>query len=175
MPDKSNFVAIGQIIKPHGVHGEFKVLPLTDFIEERFSNLKDFFIFNENDGAVKCSVVSVKFTPRYVIVGAEGFTIERAEALRGEYIYIEKKDIMDAGEDNFYAFDLVGLAVIENGTGRRLGEIINVYSGSGNDMIEIATAGDAGATALVPFVKQFVKKIDIKGGAVYIDVLEGLL
>ncbi|HBC76973.1 MAG: 16S rRNA processing protein RimM [Candidatus Wallbacteria bacterium GWC2_49_35] len=178
MPDKSNFVAIGQIIKPHGVHGEFKVLPLTDFIEERFSNLKDFFIFNENDGAVKCSVVSVKFTPRYVIVGAEGFTIERAEALREQYIYIEKKDIMDAGEDNFYAFDLVGLAVIENATGRRLGEIINVYSGSGNDMIEISIAGDAGGdakTALVPFVKQFVKKIDIKGGAVYIEVLEGLL
>lgn len=174
MPDKSNLVAIGQIVKPHGVHGEFKVLPLTDFIEERFSNLKDFFLFNENDGAVKCSVVSVKFTPRYVIVGAEGFTIERVEALRDDYIYINKKDIFDAGEDSFYAFDLVGLAVIDEATGKRIGEIVNVYAGTGNDMIEVST-GVGGETALVPFVKRFVKKIDIKGGAVYIEVVEGLL
>jgi len=60
MPDKSSLVAIGQIVKPHGVHGEFKVTPLTDFIEERFTNLKEFYLFNDNDGAVKCSVVSVK-------------------------------------------------------------------------------------------------------------------
>ncbi|HOT78233.1 MAG TPA: ribosome maturation factor RimM [Candidatus Wallbacteria bacterium] len=174
MPDKSNLVAIGRIIKPHGVHGEFKVLPLTDFIEERFSSLKDFFIFNQNDGAVKCSVVSVKFTPRYIILGAEGFTIESVERLRDEFIYIDKKDIMDAGDDNFYAFDLVGLEVFDNDTKKRLGEVINVFSGSGNDMIEIST--DAGSkTALIPFVKQFVKKIDIGGKAIYIEVMEGLL
>lgn len=174
MPDKSNLVAIGRIIKPHGVHGEFKVLPLTDFIEERFSSLKDFFIFNQNDGAVKCSVVSVKFTPRYIILGAEGFTIESVERLRDEFIYIDKKDIMDAGDDNFYAFDLVGLEVFDNNSKKRLGEVINVFSGSGNDMIEIST--DAGSkTALIPFVKQFVKKIDIGGKAIYIEVMEGLL
>ena len=174
MPDKSNLVAIGRIIKPHGVHGEFKVLPLTDFIEERFSSLKDFFIFNQNDGAVKCSVVSVKFTPRYIILGAEGFTIESVERLRDEFIYIDKKDIMDAGDDNFYAFDLVGLEVFDNDTKKRLGEVINVFSGSGNDMIEILIDADS-RTALVPFVKQFVKKIDIGGKAIYIEVMEGLL
>jgi 16S rRNA processing protein RimM len=175
MPDKSNLVAIGRIIKPHGVHGEFKVLPLTDFIEERFSDLKDFFLFNENDGAVKCSVVSVKFSPRCVILGAEGFTMERAERLRDEFIYIDKKDIMKTGGDDFYAFDLVNLKVYDNETKNLIGSVINVYSGSGNDMIEIALAGGDSKTALVPFVKQFIKKIDISGGSIYIEVMEGLL
>jgi len=101
MSERLDFVAIGRIIKPHGVHGEFKVLPLTDFIEERFSNLKDFFLFNENDGAVKCSVVSVKFTPRYIILCADGFTIERVESLRDRLIYIDKKNIIKTGGNDF--------------------------------------------------------------------------
>jgi len=175
MPDKSNLVAIGRIIKPHGVHGEFKVLPLTDFIEERFLSLKDFFLFNENDGAVKCSVVSVKFSPRYIIVGAEGFTLERAEMLRDEFIYIDKKDAIKTGADDFYAFDLINLKVYDIKTQKLIGSVINVYSGSGNDMIEISFMEDGSKTALVPFVKQFVKKIDIGGGAMYIEVMEGLL
>ncbi len=174
MTAQPDLIAIGRIIKPHGVHGEFKVLPLTDFIEERFSNLKDFFLFNENDGAVKCSVVSVKFTPRYIIVCADGFTIERVESLRDRFIYIDKKNITKTNENNFYAFDIVGLTVIDANTGENLGEVLNVYNGSGNDLIEISYAQKS-KTALIPFVKQFIKKIDTQKGAIFIEIMEGLL
>jgi len=174
MPDKSSLVAIGQIVKPHGVHGEFKVTPLTDFIEERFTNLKEFYLFNDNDGAVKCSVVSVKLTPRYVIIGAKGFAIEDAERLRGRFIYIDKSEVFKLSEGVFYAFDLVGLRVVDAASGGEIGEVVGIYDGPGNDLIEVKLDSDS-RVVLVPFVRQFIKKIDFTERKLHIEVMEGLI
>lgn len=43
-----NYLRVGLITRPHGVHGDVKVIPLTDN-PERFRDLKEAFI--ENNGA----------------------------------------------------------------------------------------------------------------------------
>ena len=55
-------VVIGKISAPHGVRGEVRIVPLTDF-PERFENLKTVFL--EDDS--KMELESVKFSNKFII------------------------------------------------------------------------------------------------------------
>ncbi|HNY11660.1 MAG TPA: ribosome maturation factor RimM [Candidatus Wallbacteria bacterium] len=198
MPTNLSFVAIGQIVKPHGVFGEFKLLPLTDFVEERFSALSEFYLLKDDrsnisdaspqgdasrifegsamaDGDVrKCTVKSVKMSPKYVIVGSPEIKLDDVERLRGSFIYIRKEDAMKLSENQFYPYQLVGMTVVDVATGEAVGEVTEAMNGIGNDAIEICFNGAKNAV-LVPFVKEFVKKIDFDQHRIYINVMEGLI
>jgi len=198
MPANSSFIAIGQIVKPHGVFGEFKLLPLTDFVEERFSALSEFYLLKDDrsnisdaspqgdasrvfEGAVpapadakKCAVKSVKMSPKYVILGSPEISLDDVERLRGSFIYIKKEDAMKLSENQFYPYQLVGMTVIDAATGEEAGVVIEAMNGVGNDAIEIDFKG-ARNTVLVPFVSEFIKKIDFEQKRIYINVMEGLI
>lgn len=198
MPTNSSFIAIGQIVKPHGVFGEFKLLPLTDFVEERFSALSEFYLLKDDrsnisdaspqgdasrvfEGAAspeasarKCTVKSVKMSPKYVILGSPEITLDDVERLRGSFIYIKKEDAMQLSENQFYPYQLVGMTVIDAATGEDVGEVVEAMNGIGNDALEISFK-KAKNTVLVPFVNEFVKKIDFDQNRIYINVMEGLL
>jgi 16S rRNA processing protein RimM len=70
----------------------------------------------------------------------------------------------DAGE--WYAFELVGLEVVEEG-GRVLGEVRGVTPGVANDVL------DLGDDLLLPMVEDCIRSIDVEGGR--IEVAKGFV
>ena len=60
-------------------------------------------------------------------------------------------------EDAYYVFQLVGLAVEEEG-GRALGRVADVEPGVANDVLEL----DSGL--LLPLVEDCVREVDLDGG-----------
>lgn len=176
MPENS-FVAIAKIAKPHGIGGEFSAVPFIDgeYVEERFGALKEFFLKAPQDagGYRRCAVSSVKFTPRYVIIGSPDVTLADAQRLYNSFVFIRRSDAMDLPEGVFYACDLIGAKVYDVEGGLR-GEVSDAINSTGNDLIEVSLACD-GRKVLVPFVGEFVKKVDVKAGAVVVNFMEGLI
>ena len=83
---------------------------------------------------------------------------------RGTILEVERADLPPTGEDEYYAFELVGLPVVEE-TGRSLGTVQAVTPGVANDVLEL----DSGV--LLPMVEDCIRLIDV--AARRIEVAEG--
>jgi 16S rRNA processing protein RimM len=76
------------------------------------------------------------------------------DVARGATLAVRREDLPDPDEDAYYVFQLVGLAVEEEG-GRELGTVTDVENGPANDAIVL----DSGR--LLPLVDACVLEIDL--------------
>jgi 16S rRNA processing protein RimM len=85
-----------------------------------------------------------------------------AERLTNLDLYVSRKALPAAEEDEFYLADLVGLAAVGE-AGETIGAVVAVHNFGGGDILEIAPAA-GGATQLVAFTKANVPQVDVAGG-----------
>ena len=78
---------------------------------------------------------------------------------RGTDLEVERDALPPTDDDEYYAFELVGLAVVEE-TGRPLGTVKIVDPGVANDVLEL----DSGV--LLPMVEDCVLEIDLDTGRI---------
>ena len=78
---------------------------------------------------------------------------------RGATIEVEREALPPTEEDEYYAFQLVGLPVVEE-TGRELGGVKAVMPGIANDVLEL----DSGV--LLPMIEDCVQRIDLERGRI---------
>lgn len=162
-------IRIGRIVNTHGLRGEMKVYPLTDD-PERFGEIAYLFIGQDEK---KKKILSVKYHKNMVLLKIEGIdTIEKAEALREEYLFIDRENLRELGEDEHLIADLIGLEVIDV-SGRKIGRLKDVLSYAANDVYLIESA--EGREYLIPGLKRFVPEIDMEKGRIVIDPIEGMI
>ena len=103
----NEYLMIGEVLKPQGVRGEVKVKPYAADLEA-FHDWKTLYLL---DGTVyqpikaSCSRVHDGFA--YVTLG-ECKTMDDAEKLRGQKLYIDRAHALSLAEDEVYISDLIG-------------------------------------------------------------------
>jgi 16S rRNA processing protein RimM len=95
-----------------------------------------------------------------------------AEALTGLELSVPRSVLGEAGEDEFFHADLIGLAAVGR-DGVPLGTVIAVQNYGAGDLLEIAPAH--GNTVLVPFTSAAVPEVDVAGGRVVVEAPPGLM
>lgn len=167
---RPELVKIGQITSPHGVHGEVRVFPLTDF-PERFKTLRRALV---GPDARPMGVRFKGIQKNVIILKLEGVDDRnQAERLRQQYIQVPVSELHPLPEGSYYVFDLIGLDVVDP-EGKPLGRLVDVDKSSPvHDLYVIETA--PGKRAMVPAVGAFVKAIDLLKGQVVIQPIPGLL
>lgn len=164
-----NRIRIGRIVNTHGLRGEVKVYPLTDQAE-RFEELDYLFI---GEGEEKKKLLSVKHHKNMVLLRIEGIdSIEKAEALREKYLFIDRENLRELEEDEHLIADLIGLSVIDV-SGNPVGVLKDVLSYAANDVYLIESP--EGREYLIPGLKRFVPEIDMEKGQILIDPIEGMI
>ncbi|MBP7254279.1 MAG: phenylalanine--tRNA ligase subunit alpha [Negativicutes bacterium] len=99
-------VVIGKISAPHGVRGEVRIVPLTDF-PERFENLKTVFL--EDDS--KMELESVKFSNKFIIAKFKNINSRNdIEIFNGKLLMLNRSDIPSLPEGEYYNFDMLNFA-----------------------------------------------------------------
>lgn len=162
-PDPS--IIIGRVTRPHGVQGELRVEPLTDF-PERFETLESVYIDLPNGTGRWWEVESVREgTDSAILMTLDSVTNpEDALLLRHGMLMLPREKAMPLPEDVYYIDDLKGLrADAEDGT--TIGVVNDVYSAA-QDVLEIRT--EAGQDILVPLVKAWVPVVNVKEGFVVV-------
>jgi 16S rRNA processing protein RimM len=145
----TELVKVGRVGKPHGLDGSFFVEHSSED-EERFARGATLHV----DGEPAEIVVSKRSRGRPVI------RLDR-EAPRGAELAVPREELPPAGEDEYYEFELVGLAVMEEG-GRPLGSVTAVIPGPANDVLEL----DSGL--LLPLVGACIEQVDLDAGRILI-------
>ena len=162
---------IGVITRPHGVHGEVKVFPMTDDVK-RFKKLKKTLV--ENGAAhEELMCISAKFFKQFVILKFEDHdTVESVEKYRGKGLFVTRADAVKPGKDEYFIADLIGIEA-EDDEGMIKGRITNVIQTGANDVYEILC--EDGKELLVPAIRECILSVDIKAGKMIIHLLDGLM
>ena len=141
---RAELVFVGRVGRPHGVDGAFVVEDASDD-PRRFEVGAMLFVDGEP------ATVSLF---RRVSRGRPAIKLDRA-ARRGADLAVRRKDLLPPGEDSYYVFDLVGLAVVTD-EAVRLGIVADVLPGVANDVLEL----DNGL--LLPLVEECVLDVQLR-------------
>lgn len=165
------FLNIGKIVNVHGIRGEVKVYPYTDDIDN-LSKLKEVHIAETEDAKLNIKLCRVQ--KNMLLVKFEGIdTVEKAEKLRGKYIYIKKDSLEKLEEGSYYIDDLIGMDVIDALNNTSLGKLAYVFNTGANDIYEVETLN--GKKVYLPAIKQVIKKVDLENKKMYVELMEGLI
>lgn len=158
-------VVIGKAGAPHGIRGEFKVIPMTDF-PERFRGMTHCFI---GDRAVE--ITGVRYQKNHVLMTLAGVsTREAAAALTGAFLSVDRAEAVPLREGEYYTFDIIGLNVFET-DGRALGTVTDVLRTGSNDVYVVSAPGRA-EDVLVPALKTVVQEISLEDGCMVVSMPE---
>ena len=94
---------------------------------------------------------------------------DAAEALKGAELYVERAVLPDAGEDEFYHADLIGLEVRDS-EGRVLGKVSSLHNFGASDVLEFSRAD--GDSVHLAFTRETVPVININDGFIVVAVPE---
>lgn len=166
-----DFFQVGIITSTHGVRGEVKVFPTTDDAR-RFKRLKS-VILDSGKERVSMEIEEVKFLKQFVVLKFKGIDdINEAEKYRKCSLFVERKDAVRLGRDEYFVADLEGLTV-RNEDGTEIGVLKSVMETGANDVYVIAL--NDGRELLLPAIKQCVLDVDVEAGFIRIHILDGLL
>ena len=93
----------------------------------------------------------------------------QAEALKGSELFVERAALPDAGEDEFYHADLIGLEVRDS-EGRVLGKVSALHNFGASDVLEFARSD--GDTVHIAFTRETVPVIQVAEGFIVVAVPE---
>lgn len=169
-----NFIAIGEIVAPHGLRGEVRVIPLTDS-PERFLGTAEVLLGTAQEEPARDPVPleEAKLHGQFVLVKLAGVdSVEAAERLRGRFLYVPRAAALPLPEGRYYRFDLEGLAVVTE-EGAPLGELVEVVENPANDLLVVRPPGGKGDIFL-PALKSVVREVDLAGGRMVVRLLPGM-
>jgi 16S rRNA processing protein RimM len=167
-------------VRPQGRRGEVLADIFTDF-PEHFAQRKRLFLrppAGVGLNATRETKVESHFLHkgRVVLKFSQVDSIADAENLRGFDVVIPREERMPLEGDAVYVSDLLGVRVIDvsRGGATDAGEIIDVEpEGAGPAMLVIRTP--AGEELLIPFVRAYLRKVDIEGKRMEMELPDGLL
>ncbi|HHU90489.1 MAG TPA: 16S rRNA processing protein RimM [Clostridiaceae bacterium] len=167
---KNDYLVVGKVVNTHGVKGELKVLPITSDIS-RFDYL--LFVTANYEGVLKeFRVLSSRIHKGCVLMKLKGIdTMDDAEKLKGQDIYVQRKHAIELEEDEYFMCDLIGMDVYEED--KLLGQLTDVLETGSNDVYIVQDSDKK--ELLIPALKSVVESVDIKGKRMQVKLPEGLI
>lgn len=145
------FITIGKIVKPQGIKGELKVLPMLDSAET-FCTLKRIFIDGEEFKILSARVADG------VYLALKGIADRNAaENYRNKFVCVPKEDIR-LPEDRWFISDVLGCNVFLD-DGSALGIVTDITARGGADIFTVTSA--SGGTVAFPLLKTIIVSADI--------------
>jgi len=168
---EAQWLIVGRVGKPHGVHGGVMVEIETDFPERMTAGI-EVGIGSEEGPDRTVGVHSVRYHRGRWLIEWVGIRYrDEVEKWRGLYLFLPEKSLDELPDGYYYEHHLVGLEC-RSPDGEKLGTI----TGLDLDPGQIRAVVRRGTREfLVPWVPEIVKNVDAEGGVVTLDPPRGLL
>jgi 16S rRNA processing protein RimM len=145
----TRWIRVGRVGRPHGLDGAFVVEEASED-PERFAPGARVYVRRE-----PATVADSKRAGGRLVVRLDG------KAERGAPLELPESELPEPEEGTWYAFQLVGLEVEEEG-GRALGKVLAVEPGIANDVLELSS-GES-----LPVVAACIRSVDVEAGRILV-------
>lgn len=163
---------VGKIVNTQGLQGELRVLSVTDFAEERFKKGSKLALFNPQDQFVmEVEIAGHRKQKNFDIIKFKGlYHINEVEKYKEHSLKIAEENLTELDEGDFYYHEIIGLEVYEND--QLIGVISDILQPGANDVWVVKRKGKS--DLLLPYIPPVVLNVDVAGGRVDVELLEGL-
>jgi len=165
-----DFIAIGKLRRPHGVHGEILMSVWTNTPELLKLGMEAFI--GESHKLVHIS--NVRGHKDNLLISFDEFS-DRDEVglFRNEILKIRTENLSPLSEDEYYLHQVIGMEVIDKDTDGALGIVTDIIETGANDVIIVRNPG--GSEYLLPVIDQVIQEFDFEGNTLYVRIIPGLL
>ncbi|MBN2297454.1 MAG: 16S rRNA processing protein RimM [Deltaproteobacteria bacterium] len=166
---KTDLIEIARIKGPNGLKGKMWITPYGDSFEA-FSRYTHLIVGKQ--GSPRKMTWCAQRKGSYIIQ-LEGITsIDQAESIKGESLFIARKQLEKTEDNEYYWCDLIGMSVVDT-KGSVLGDLIKIFRTGSNDVYVV----DSVKQYYIPATKDVVKEISMERRKIVIDtsLIEDLL
>ena len=173
------YLAVGQIIGVHGVHGEVKATILTDD-PSRFDFLTHVFVGPDGAEPVAYGLEGYRLHQKWLLIKLEGVDDRnRAETLRGQLVQVSIEEAVPLAADEYYEHQIIGLEVWTT-DGQDLGQVVEILYTRAHQVYVVQSADVQSAQGsrreiLIPAVASVVREVNLETGRLLVELPEGLL
>lgn len=165
---------VGKIVNTHGIRGEVRVISKTDFAEERYEKGNQLYIFTETSKEpVEVIVDTHRVHKSFDLLTFEGMhSIQDVEKFKGSLLKVPEEQLSELDEGEFYFHEIIGCKVFTD-EDEEIGTIREILTTGANDVWVVKRK--AGKDALIPYIDEIVKEIDVEQKRIIISLMEGLI
>jgi len=164
------FILIGKVVKAHGLRGEIKIHSFSGQ-PAHFNNYQRLVLVDTNGRLTSAlEIIKCRVTGKTAIVQLDGIDDRnQAERICSMGVLIDKTDLPNLTNNEFYYHELIGLPV-QTEDGKQLGKVDNIFSNGAQEIMEIKGEGEH---YLIPVVQDVI--IDLDTDKIIIAPPPGLL
>ncbi|MBR2547745.1 MAG: 16S rRNA processing protein RimM [Eubacterium sp.] len=165
-------VEIGMITGPLGIRGEVKIKSYAED-PSRFKKIREIGLRADGKDAGDYIIEHARISGGMVVVKLAGVDDRNAaELLRNMEVFMDRDDLEPLEPGEHYVRDLIGMTVIDDETGEKIGTLGDVLTDRPQDIYVVAA--DDGTDFMVPAVPEFVRGIDDDERVIRLRLIEGI-
>ena len=171
MPEP-RYLAVGQVLRPHGIRGELRVQVMTSY-PERLGQHACFYLASPDhpEAAQRYRVEKMRWHRGVLLLKLGGCDDRNtAEQLRGMLVQIPFQEAVPLEEGEYYHFQLIGVQV-ETESADLLGRVVQVLETGTHDVYVVRGAQ---GEILVPAVDDLVLELDLESKRMVVRLLPGM-
>jgi len=154
---------MGRIVGAFGVRGWVRLQPFTQTPESLVA-YPEWWIGGES-GWQPLRIEEAQAQANSVVAKIAGCDDRDAAALyRGKEVAVSRGAFPEAGENEYYWADLIGLEVV-NDQGENLGTVAEIFDTGSNDVLVVTGERER----LIPFLAHVVMQVDVAGRVIRVD------
>ena len=177
MKAEREWLVVGIITSSHGIKGELKVKPLSDFSERFIKPGKRWLQLDDEEPILHDLIAGFKKPGKdiYIISLQKIQDRDSAERLKKYKLLVESDNIPNLKKGEFHLNQLLNLKVKikKESNIETIGEVVDLINEK-NMLLEIKTY-ENNKKNLIPFVKEIIPIIDLKKNYILINPPKGLL
>ena len=167
-----DLVVVGEVVKPHGIRGEFSVINHADS-PSLYAPGRSLWLRAPKGAERVVEILASRPHQGRMLVTVKGVADrDAAEALRGCEVLVRTRDLPELEDDEIYLHEIVGFDVVL-ADGAAVGVLESFLDLPGQDVWLIR--GEGGREILLPATEETVPEIDAEARRIVIDPPPGLL
>ena len=161
---KPDLIFVAQVSAAVGLQGEFKLL---SFMEDPFSVLEYSPLLNDK-GEPALVITKAREHKGTLVVRAQDVPDRTAaDKIKGLKLYIDRADLPEAEEGEYYITDLIGMKAYD-ASGAEVGRVMNVDNFGAGDLLDIKPL--EGPSFYLLFTDENVPEVDLEAKRIVVDL-----
>jgi 16S rRNA processing protein RimM len=164
---------VAKVVNTHGIRGELKLVPQTDFPDLRFGRGSELLLLGPAGEELAVTVESGRPQKNVWLVKFREFPdINAAEKVKGWAVKVRGEALVELDEGEFYYHEIIGCRVFTE-EGEELGTVTEILTPGANDVWTVQLPN--GKELLLPYIDDVVLRVDVQEQRITVRLMEGLL